>query len=670
MPTRARRPLKHWAALAATVVLGCAPASPVVQGNGVQPDLPGGVAPGAVAASSPLTGAVHDPGPDVGDTLALEAPAIPIGAPGNISMTTTGGGGGSAPGLPAPSRAPFVAPAPPNVRCYDARLLVIAARRDEVELTALASALDAQGTPYDLWIVSEHPGGLGADQLASGLHGFYQGIVLATSEPAIPDADGWRAAMADNERAALAAYEKDFGVRQVTWYTWPTADYGFGPATVLDTAKTPLSVHLTAAGAKIFSGLRPDAVLSVRDAYTYLAAQDGDTDTLMADDSNHALVAMHRYVDGRENLALTFDSNPSLNATRALAPGVVTWLTRGAYVGGVTPYMNVQIDDLFLDTRQRSGQYVRATPADLDALAAWVASKRKDPVAAGLMLSWGFNGVGATPGDPLSAAASAHAADFWWIDHTYSHANLDGADATTTRQELANNDTVATRLGLEGYDPGLLITGGASGLSNPAAVGAMAARGVRLVVTDASVSGQGNPAPDEGLRNAIAPTLLMVPRRPTNMFFNVATPDDWVSAYNARYQGYWGHAMDYNGLLDKESDVLLGYMLRGDVDPWMFGQANVHLYDGQHSLLSDLLDRVIAKYEAISSVPFKSLSLADVGKAMRARMTLDAATVVGRVVPGTSLLLTASDDVQVPVGAQGTVSLTADQTSTLQLGGP
>ncbi len=58
------------------------------------------------------------------------------------------------------------------------------------------------------------------------------------------------------------------------------------------------------------------------------------------------------------------------------------------------------------------------------------------------------------------------------------------------------------------------------------------------------------------------------------------------------YFSYWGRNLTYAEILDDQSSLLLSYLLKGDMDPWMFHQPNLRAYDGVHSLLGDLLEVV------------------------------------------------------------------------------
>ena len=114
----------------------------------------------------------------------------------------------------------------------------------------------------------------------------------------------------------------------------------------------------------------------------------------------------------------------------------------------------------------------------------------------------------------------------------------------------------------------------------------------------------------------------MIPRRPNNMFFNVATPSDWTSEYNCLYETYWGKKLSYEEILDFESQQLLTYMLQGDMDPWMFHQTNMNVHSFGRTLLTDLLDRTFAKYTGYFRLAVLSPSMEQIAALMKARMDL------------------------------------------------
>jgi hypothetical protein len=177
--------------------------------------------------------------------------------------------------------------------------------------------------------------------------------------------------------------------------------------------------------------------------------------------------------------------------------------------------------------------------------------------------------------------------------------------------------------------------------------------GVEYVVSDTSRPGYDSPTPNVGVVNAHQPSILMIPRRPTNLFVDVSTPDEWVEAYNAVHAAELDHRLTYDEILDRESDVLVGYLLRGEINPLMFHQANLRAYDGQRSVLSDLLDRTLEKYDRLVDLPIASPSLDEIGRSMRQRMQYNAAAVSAQLGPGPSLTIRARGAAIVPVTGLG-----------------
>jgi hypothetical protein len=91
------------------------------------------------------------------------------------------------------------------------------------------------------------------------------------------------------------------------------------------------------------------------------------------------------------------------------------------------------------------------------------------------------------------------------------------------------------------------------------------------------------------------------------------------------------------------------YMLRGEMNPWMFHQPNLVAYDGVHSLLTNLLDATLAKYYSMYNVPVLALSTDDIGGWMRERMVFRAADVSGVVAPDGAITITSASGATVPI---------------------
>jgi hypothetical protein len=263
-----------------------------------------------------------------------------------------------------------------------------------------------------------------------------------------------------------------------------------------------------------------------------------------------------------------------------------------------------------------------------------------------------FNAYGTTgvySPDALTPAAERYMGEFKWISHTYKHLDWDELDYATALAELRDNNAWAEEVDLAGYETENLVTPEISGLENPPAMRAAREAGVRYIVSDASIPEWDNPSPNAGLPHPLEPSMLTIPRYPNNLGYDVSTPEQWMNQYNDRYRETWGRGLGYEEILDKESEVLLSYLLKGDIDPWMFHQANLRVYGGSSTTLTDLLDRTLEKYNALFAVPILSPTQDEVGEQMELRMKYNEATVKASILPGDRIKLEAEEAAEVPV---------------------
>jgi hypothetical protein len=146
------------------------------------------------------------------------------------------------------------------------------------------------------------------------------------------------------EWQTLWDYEATFGIRQVSWYTYPSATYGFNPPT--SSSENPSSASLTPAGQSVFAYINPSNPISINNAWTYLATPlDANTTPLLTDNQAHALAAVRLEPDSTQSLAFTFDSN--YRPILALSYG--NQLGDQRTFLGCHAYMSPQPDDLFID---------------------------------------------------------------------------------------------------------------------------------------------------------------------------------------------------------------------------------------------------------------------------------------------------------------------------------
>jgi hypothetical protein len=549
----------------------------------------------------------------------------------------------------------------------DLKVLVIAADGSEADLPAIEQALNYLGTPYTVYEAVKTPNGLTPDSLANGCHGYYQGIVLTDGVLSYFNGSSYVSALSQQEWINLWTYQAMMGVRLVSWYTYPTADYGYQPVSgVLDTSTTPLTITLTSAGQTAFSYLTGGTTLPVQNAYTYLAnaLTDGSSTPFLLDAAGHALALVHTTSDGRESLSLTFDSNPDLIHSIVLSYGLVNWLTRGLFLGERHISLAPQVDDVLIDDSEwvpttpcgtnvdATGFTYRMSGSDLQSVLAWQNSVRAQPGMQNVTITQAFNGYGATTGayqpDTLTPAVRSHQGQLYWVSHTYDHTNLDTVDYATAVSEITQNNQMATSLGLTHFTTSSMVTPDISGLTNPNYLQAAVDYGIRYVVTDTSRPGYENPSPNAGIYNALQPSLLMVPRRPNNLFYNVSTPAEWTAEYNCIYHSFWGRDLSYQEILNQESQTLAIYLLKGDIDPWMFHQSNQRAYDGTHTLLGDLLGLTLQKYQQLYNLPIVSPTMDQLGQTVAARMQYMAGGVTASV-SGLTITLRAQQAACVPV---------------------
>ena len=624
------------------------------------------------AAATPAFGATGAAVPTTATTSTGHTDTVQL-RPGPLTPTLPTGPLPVTGGTPAPAATKVAAlPAGATV---DLKVLVISTTGTEVELPAVTKTLDYLGTPYTVYNATATPNGLTPDKLANGTHALYSGVILTDGALGVTGAQ-----LSATEITTLTSFESTFGIRQVTWYTFPSAYYGFaGSPGSVNTDVTPLPATYTPAGASVFSYANSGQPLPISKAFTYLAqpATDGASTPLLTDAAGNALALVHTYASegNRQNLALTFDSNENLTHNLVLGYGLVNWVNGGLYLGERHSYLQPQPDDILLasgDSTWPAGTLCttsvddpllptfRMAGTDLQKAVDWQKTVQANPVSAQVALEWPFNGDGATssPSDTLTPAVKTLQGNFKWISHTFDHENLDAITSAAAVSELTQNNTAAATLGLTAFNTSRLITPDVSGLDNPLFLQAALDNGVRFLVSDTSIKGPpasvkrsgDNPSPNAGRYNPNQSAILEVPRHPTNLYFNVTTPAEWLAEDNCLYPtGANGHVGTYAQLLDRESEVLLGYLLRGDMDPLMFHQPNVAAYDGTHSLLSDLLDATLTKYKQYETLPILSPALDEVGKKMAARMSYNAAGVTSSFVPNQSVTLTATHSTVVPV---------------------
>ena len=587
---------------------------------------------------------------------------------------------------PLPSLKGMIAPrfstlsvAPSNR--VELRLLVVSANASDPSLSAVTTLLDTMGLPYET-LLAEEDTLTEARLVAANGDGRFQGVVLTEGGLGHLSGGDWVSAFDNDEWNLLWEYERAFKVRQLTLYTFPGTypeDYGLRLAGYQDTTAAPYPVALTSAGRDVFKSVQPTAQVPLRHAYTYLAGLEGSTGItatpLLQDAGGNAVAALSPSPDGRERLVLTVAQSPYLLHTQLLGYDLVDWVTQGVFLGQRKAYLQVDIDDWF-STSDRWNPATRANDEDVfrmsasDALATLTqqtALRNRFPLARDFAYVQAFNGAYADPNaplncdpnapspDPLTSVTRCMAADTYWLNHTYHHDDMDFSSYTTSKREIVSNNNVAKGLGLNAagtYKTRSLLTGGHSGLgyyydaaqgkwvegglraSNQALLDAVYASGVRYMGSNYSLLSNRGTCSSCGVRHPLKPGIMLLPRYPTNVFYNVTTPDEALSEYNYIYgpggvSPYWSHDLNYDEYLDAETDIALYHLLSYSPYPHFFHQANLREYAAGRSLVYDWLERLAARYSDLSAVPLVTMKWDDLARSVDRRTSFAEAGAAG-----------------------------------------
>ncbi|MEO8768307.1 MAG: hypothetical protein ABI363_08230 [Nitrosospira sp.] len=312
-----------------------------------------------------------------------------------------------------------------------------------------------------------------------------------------------------------------------------------------------------------------------------------------------------------------------------------------------------------------------------NAVSKQLAFRAAHPVAGTFKLDFAFNGSGATI-DPeasilaanlsedLVAAVVANKAHFRFINHTYRHADMDKAPVSagtacdyptfttvaTIQAEITRNRKVWELLGLpeESQNNRVLVSGKHSGLrdpkctenpalhpemfdvqaddvpfdeggANPLFLQAAASAGVDYLASDSSQRAQNLEQYITRYDDGSQLDRLLLPRWPTNIFYNVTHPLQLQDEYNYLYYERFVKAgqnpceipgaicspRDYTEILAAEADVALRHMLTFNKWPHFFHQSNLARYDESGNTLQfDWLNTVFAEYERVLNLPVEN----------------------------------------------------------------
>jgi len=492
----------------------------------------------------------------------------------------------------------------------DLRVLVISPDGTDEGLGAWTAALDRSGVPYDVFIATDEPP-LTEDRLSDGVdHARYQAVLLSEGdlvycEPSV----GCFEAFTPEEWEVLDAYQAEFGIRRVSGNTFPTPEHGL----IVAPSGGDMSgdrTNLTAAGLAAFPALAGPVDLGVG-TYGYVADPDPSADftVLLSGPSSPSIAGVYVRPDGIEELVITVAMGPSSLHTYLLGHGIVSWATRGVYLGYERSYFTFDIDDVLLpddrwdmvnntthEDECATLPCIRMDAASVDRALNWSAST-------GLDLTMVFNAVGSqdaieTNGsDPLTDALITNRYDFRWINHQWSHEEFDFLTQKQMIREIEHNTNWANENGIP-MNPKELVTGSHSGLGKAETAGALDATGVEWLASDNSRE------PDPyAIGNATT-----LPRHPANVYYNVGTFAEQLDEYNwIFYENCvntptttcFDEPASWETYVDNEVSIMLPHVLGNDPRPHYFHQANL----AEDGTFYPVVDEVLNRYNTYMNTP-------------------------------------------------------------------
>ena len=405
-----------------------------------------------------------------------------------------------------------------------------------------------------------------ARTLAGGTKGGnFDGVVLPNADP--PGLSG-------TEQADLAWYEQKFGIRQVDAYTPPSPDLGMNPPVYSGPLSGAMSVTKAGAGAG-FGYLNAKFPFSGGPAgpapFGYLAQSTSAGVTPLVNGAiphgsgDGALVWQYDH-GGRQELGIGFGYSYYQAQFRYLGHGIVDWLTRGVNLGDWRNYLDIAYDDMFLGDGQWSTvghctpgdsvcpkgtpmtPTIRMQPADVTYAVQW---EKQHDFTIEFLYNGGASARFAVHGvDALLVATKPVAKDFYWVNHTYTHAYLGckqdfsvvpwqcvksngqlvwAANLSLVNSQIEQNFAWAKKNGIPA-EPGVVASGEYSGLrilpqqpvDNPSLVQAMGQDHIHWIVLDASREPNMRPVG----------AALGVPRHPIDVGEDVDTVADEVNEFN------------------------------------------------------------------------------------------------------------------------------------------
>ena len=452
----------------------------------------------------------------------------------------------------------------------------------------------------------------------------------------------------------LVSWMEKYGIRRLIAWDSPSSLNGLGFASTISQQGDEFTLKLLTAGVAVdssFPSTWSHVMLDWESSYWVAKVLSNVGNAIVT-----PLISLTRKVDNSDNVgAVEYATSASSNTKdliltfrMRISTGTsvplfcMSWLTKGSYVGFRRVIFVHHIDDLFLSTKMwelssktTTGVEIRCNGVDLlkikQAADAWSAAL---PSGSYIRLSIPFNGNGVflnggiglygdgsinNGGDSLfNYITSPSVRDsFYWVHHTFTHDSLDQIAGSTVPTplrkvmwEIQENLYLAKQLfpNTKSFSGTVMVTPMITGLFNGEALAGLWATGVRASQGDNSVPALRSPTRYRGIWTTAAvhgfDGYFIIPRHATSIYYNAYAPSASMDQYNYIHSA----TETFQNMLAGEARVATQFLLNLRWDGYMFHQANIALYDGTNSLLSDWMTSVFTLYNQYSKLPVVSVS--------------------------------------------------------------
>lgn len=549
------------------------------------------------------------------------------------------------------------------------RILIISPKaesQDSPNLEIAKDILRGFQIPFDTLILANNKGQLynsGRLNLeTTDKAGKYYGIIFTDQNLIVKTKNSQFPGLNSGQLSQLSEYERKYNVRRISLNSDPALLPGLSTVGAAGDASDTLLLNQDFA--KLDSSLPRNLEVSLNYSWHSKARINNNYahkafayyGNYVSGEVGRAVAAtVFKINDGREQLHLFYSQGKEQASTYALAPAWISWLTRGTFLGKRRVYLNVHIDDLFLDTDMNttskspySYKKYRMSAYDLEHFANQRSSEIKElTYNPEYRIEYAFNGQGIFENggyakDQLYLAAKRRSRDYYWVSHTYTHRDLNKIKFKDADRELSNNIIVSKGLmngAWEYFSPHSMVTPHISGLYNRHALEAMKKNGIFHIVNDMSIIKQRPTNAHTAYYTTSAVNgsdgVLIMPRYATDIYYDTSIPEEITDVFNSIHGGVFKRRLYFEDIFKMENERNINFLLNYQSAAYMFHQANMRVFNyngNSDSLVSLWIKRTLTEFRKYSSLPILSVKMDDLADLYLNRMAISSCGQNGRVI--------------------------------------